>query len=206
MGQRILISEEDKKHIKKLYEAETAPPPDESVLVAKKNPFKYPEYESARRVYSADLKDGDLFYKNVNNYPLTDFLDEFNLEFLKNLKDKTVRHNDKIYTIIGLANINEEVTFLGKGHEIGTVVIKKSDSPEMIPYSVFLKWDYQYRNVNLFFEAVENYYGYDNFSSSLINDLYEKKYREDFVEKHKEQNRDDKYFEIRKIQRRQTDF
>ena len=60
MSNRIVITEEEKQTIKRLYES--APPPDESVLVTNKNPYKHSEYKSACRLYSKDLVDGDMFY------------------------------------------------------------------------------------------------------------------------------------------------
>jgi hypothetical protein len=98
MGQRLIITEEEKNRIKLLYEA--TPPPSESVVVANKNPFKYEEYKNARRPYSPELKDGDLFYtfnKNVtDNYGKT-YLIDFYKPLLLN---KTVRGtDDNTYTI-----------------------------------------------------------------------------------------------------------
>jgi hypothetical protein len=43
----------------------TIPPPEESIFVANKNPFRDRQYINARRVYSPQLNDGDLFY-NIN--------------------------------------------------------------------------------------------------------------------------------------------
>lgn len=67
MGQRLIITEEEKKNIIKLYEAENTPPPSEKELVvANKNPYRYSTYESARRKYSPNLKNGDMFYEQKN--------------------------------------------------------------------------------------------------------------------------------------------
>lgn len=60
MGQRLIITEEEKNNIRLLYEST---PPNESVLVANKNPFTNNEYSGAKRFYSGDMKDGDLFFK-----------------------------------------------------------------------------------------------------------------------------------------------
>ena len=86
MGQRLIITEEEKNKIRLLYEST---PPDESVLVTNKNPFKYPEYESARKPYSSSLKDGDLYY--VLNYKADETIEELLKPTYDSFIGKTIR-------------------------------------------------------------------------------------------------------------------
>lgn len=58
---KIILTEQEKNRIKLLYEVGS--PPSESVFITNKNPFKYEEYKDARRTYTTELNDGDLFFK-----------------------------------------------------------------------------------------------------------------------------------------------
>jgi hypothetical protein len=109
---RLIISETERKNILSLYESDNvAPPPSESVLVAIKNPFKYPEYESARRKYSSDLKNGDMFYYFDNFAYEKDLNNNVSLKLIK----KSIRINwdetqsDTIYYITDLRVSSEEI-------------------------------------------------------------------------------------------------
>jgi hypothetical protein len=92
MGQKLIITEEEKNRIKLLYEVAT--PPSESVLVANKNPFKNDEYINARRLYDSKLKDGDLFY-NYNRDINDEYIKNYLINYYKPLfMNKTVRSDD----------------------------------------------------------------------------------------------------------------
>ena len=111
----MILSESEKKRIKGLYglvtEAETAPPPDESVLIAKKNPFNVSSeiydkliYDTRTgigglagvgegiffRTYNEKLKDGDYFLKYDRDC-LTDFIWKKIKPLLDSLVGKNVR-------------------------------------------------------------------------------------------------------------------
>ena len=77
----------------------STPPPDESKLLINKNPFKYPDYEKARQVYSSELKDGDVFYTTNDNF--IPYMKKIFTEFYKGYLGKTIRdnENDKIISI-----------------------------------------------------------------------------------------------------------
>lgn len=101
---RFIVTEEEVKQIRNLYEMDNSqtPPPDEKELVvSNKNPFKYSEYEDARRLYSPELKDGERFYEQKSLSPLIKelyrktFFGNDSID-VKTLRDATV---DKIYTI-----------------------------------------------------------------------------------------------------------
>lgn len=75
----MILSESEKNRIKGLYglvtEADaSAPPPDESVLVAKKNPFNDEQFFKFIKNYSSKMKDGDTFMvfddSNLKSYLL----------------------------------------------------------------------------------------------------------------------------------------
>jgi hypothetical protein len=217
MGKRIIISESEKKNILSLYETTTvAPPPSESILVVKKNPFKYPEYESARRKYSKDLKDGDLFYvENGYDAFISKLEKTFNTEFINNLVGKKTRWNDTIIEFVNSnpkpeypmgenpitpPNVYETKNFGGgKPNIIGNVNIKIDGIIK--PYNIskyFITSNMGF--VLVFIPESFKDYKIDNIKS--INDLYTKEY----FKKVGPQYIPDEYFEIRKIQRIQTDF
>ncbi len=98
MGKKYIITESQEKLMLQLVEAELGP--EESVLVAKKNPYKYEEFKDARRRYLPSLKDGERFFefdKELNE----EFGENKIVDFYKTLLlNKTVRGNDdKTYTI-----------------------------------------------------------------------------------------------------------
>lgn len=100
----MLLSESEKNTIRSLYglvnEDETVPP-DESVLIANKNPFKYGEYLTSRRFYNQGLKEGDTFF--VAKPTLTNYIEE---KIKENFDNKTLRFSK--------TNSNEDI--------IGTLV------------------------------------------------------------------------------------
>ena len=82
MGKRITISETEKRNILSLY---TEQQESIGILVAKKNPFKYKDFESARRKYSSDLKPGDMYYvEKFNPAEYSDWADKQ----LQDIEDK----------------------------------------------------------------------------------------------------------------------
>lgn len=69
MGKKYIITESQERILTRLVERELGP--EESVLVTKKNPFSDEKYVSARRVYSSNLKEGELFFtinKELKDY------------------------------------------------------------------------------------------------------------------------------------------
>jgi len=216
MGQRIIISESERSYIRKLYESESAPPPDEYVVVAIKNPFKDDEYVSARRGYSSYLKDGDLFtaltYKSVNGLDARNFI----LNILKEkLSGKSVRISDKILVFgrqIEISNIRvspfEKV--LTSNSFIEDVTLKSYEFQSIFdPYNYEVNFDlldneFWYRERKWSYGTTYTIGGmvrkkptgwseklittFKDFSSKIITEL------------------PDEYFEIREIRRRQTDF
>ena len=207
MGKRIIISESEKNNILSLYETTTvAPPPSESVLVVNKNPFKYPEFESARRTYSSDLKDGDMFY-TVNYLRYIGMIESpFNSEFVNNLVNKKVRIDDRILEFINPI-VKESTNFGGPGPKIGEINVKEEE--EIKPYTIHLRKNYDKDNFYINFFPKEKTYKYSNyysFSVESINNLYNKEYQTKVQPRIELNNVPDEYFEIRKIQRQQTDF
>jgi hypothetical protein len=190
MGQRIIISESDRKHIKKLYES--APPPSESILVANKNPFKYDEYIDARRRYTKDLKDGDMFYQlNVNTYYRIQR--KFETNFMNDLMGKTIRNTsrDLIYEFINFK------------FDYETFVTVRIDG-EREPSKVKFRFIYQNSEPSKiqFKESLLS----DEFDFPQLNDMFIKKYNEIVKPQLQLNNIPDEYFEIRQIKRQQTDF
>jgi hypothetical protein len=143
MGQKLIITEEEKNRIKLLYEVVTKLPPDESILVANKNPYKYPEYESARRVYSSKLVNGDLFYE-LNIPYVNKFVIDYYTKLIKNdsLHESSCKatingqfHIDKIYKYC--VNRIENKKTPSKNSELyyqGKIFRNKDWKPEMLQF------------------------------------------------------------------------
>lgn len=202
---KLIISETEKKNILSLYEAtNVVPPPSESILVANKNPFKYPEYESARHTYSSDLKDGDMFYilTGFNKFVTEQ---ELNKNFRKSLYNKTVRIDDDIYTFLK-TSINESTNFGGGGaSSLGSIeIMKNNDSPKFS--SIKAKFDTTTNKFNVWFVYDAATSNSKSISIQSISDLYSQKYKEEVTDKSVVENMPDEYFEIRKILREKTDF
>ena len=206
MGKRIIISESEKKNILSLYETNTAtPPPSESVLIVNKNPFKYSEYESARQTYSSNLKDGDMFYMldNFNfEFYKNNLIEGFSINFLNGLNNKTVRDigngYDDIITFYGPLELENRHSLSNSLWNLGNMKLKYNDGvPKKGEVYLNFKSELSDNNFELRF---------NNKSFNKINELFNKQYKESVVPKLKKENIPDEYFEIRKIQRQQTDF
>jgi hypothetical protein len=208
MGQKILISEEDKKHIKKLYESEIAsPPPNESILVIKdKNPFKYNEYTDARREYSKDLKDGDRFYvfRDFNYY-----LDSFDSIVRSKLINKTIRFTnaDIIIHIISVKRTGDypnnkvelELSESNSGGFNNIITISKDNYVFKSKYQVDSSAE---KDKALYLPNLNKLIEY---TQKLISE-YDNFYIEKIQNKNDLSTVPDQYFDIREIRRQQTDF
>jgi hypothetical protein len=218
MGQRLIITEEDKTRIRKLYE--TATPPSESILIAKLNPFKEQSYfnipelprekwETARRPYSSYLKDGDLFTV-VSVYDENELEKFVTNEFVTNLQGKTIRIDDKILTFgsnikIPYVSLNRFDKVLENQSFVNRVAIQSEET-------------FRYEESNIkYFNLIDNtiessseykryekttYYDsppYSEWQKSLMNTF--KKISSEMITKIP-----DEYFEIRQIKREKTDF
>lgn len=204
----MIINESEKKRIKSLYGLITEDaPPSESVLVAYKNPFKYEEYESARRVYSASLVDGDMFYVQFDKELPLKLQDEKEMKGLQTiLVGKTINIEDEIYKIISIKS-----EYLGSK---GSYYIRLENSS---------KYDsnYPYQTLRVKFDTYGKYHP----SNTLKYSLQKGDNRKDFsvtgeglsrlgmeiiknMDNTKIEYKDlpDENFEIRKIQRQKTDF
>jgi len=218
----MILSESEKNRIKGLYglitESETVPPPNERELVVRdKNPFKYTEYEDARREYSADLKDGDRFYVskelgpfmgylNMGGKPYNTFYDvELFYPIFKDLVGKTIRALDK-----------DEIKQIKKIHvskDSTYCEIYWSDSvSEKTRLVIDINGD-AYNKTSIVFTSEKTELSNDelNHYSSLIkyvvNLLKELKTKlEKFSNKDNWAEIPDIYFDIYKVKRQQTDF
>lgn len=187
---KLIIQEQERKRILNLYEIETKGP-EESEFVTYANPFRNNQYSSALRLYSPELKDGDLFIEDKN------FRNEENKECFSKLtsidwrKDlsgflgKTIRIGDEIKTI-GNVSVSWYTSHSYRGHysfAIGNL-LSKAPNYEITP------------NVSL----------YDR-NNNLIqpND----KLKEELIKvtpKISLKDLPDCMFEIRRIKRQKTDF
>ena len=203
---KLIISETERKNILSLYESTNiVPPPSESVFVANKNPFKYPEYEMARREYSGNLKDGDMFYiqKVFNN---TNKIKEFNEKFVKSLYNKTARVGDVIYTFLNPSII--ESTNLGRrgsGEYIGEIKVKKNNNSPSL-YRITKEFNPTTNKLIIIFDFKAGGNIIDRLNFQSISDLYNEGFEKIIPNKIIIEDIPDEYFEIRKIKRQQTNF
>ncbi len=213
MGQRLIITEEEKNRIKLLYEA--APPPSESIVVANKNPFKYDEYKNARKPYSPELKDGDLFY--TFDRKLTD---EFGKNFIVNfykplLINKTIRtDNDKNVTI-------KDLSAWFYSYVLDKPQINENDSNMFKLYLLYGFGDGSCININTVSKFVENCPDQSGLSflkgsGTLIENPFHNLIKVNdkllnFIKSNlppiiQRSEYPDEYFQVKKIQRQKTDF
>jgi hypothetical protein len=227
----MILSESEKNRIKGLYglvtEGDSAPPPDESILVANKNPYKYSEYESARRLYNKNLVDGDMFYiiKRLDGEygyfgNLSGLYNKISLDVCKDILGKNVRlfEEDKILSIGNDVIIGSDDRIRVLGFEL-----KNTD-----------KWLWVFEDkkcsideprthggrlgipTNLRTNTISRGWGYtgikvpEKFTSVIVNKIVEIKKITNNLSMDKSESRivniPDEYFEIRKIQREKTDF
>ena len=110
MGKKIIITESQIETLKVLLEREMGI--EESVLIDRRNPFKWEAYKYARQPYNSNMKDGDFFYL-INETEFKNYVTETkkiceelrlqNIEKYKNaitkFQNKTIRQGDKIFQI-----------------------------------------------------------------------------------------------------------
>jgi len=225
----MILSESEKNRIKGLYglmtEAETTltPPPSESILIDKKNPFKYSQYENARKEYSKDLKNGERFYV-INESKIEDDLREnirvFGNEFLKSLNGKSFREDDNIYKINSsiVSEVDSKSNFGGGGVrsiELNPINLTINDGkPIQYTTRTWLNkdtsnfFDETKNSLNFsvgtlvfdlyFFGQLNDHIDNQNINLSWQNFINNKLKPIDFLK--------DDYFEIREIKRQETDF
>ncbi len=193
MGQKFILSEQEKLRIKSLYE--NAIPPDEFEVVGYINPFREKKYFPYVHVnYSPSLKDGDLFYdlQNIDYFSysmekytkcIKDFLKPISSE-LSDLIGKTVRTGDdsiqKISEII--VRLGELVGALHPSTKL--ILTSLKDSDDIIPYKIYVLDENQKR--------VEN---------QNLNDVIRKRLPQITAK-----DLPDCLFELKKVKRIQTDF
>jgi len=188
----MILSESEKNRIKGLYglvtESEaSAPPPDESVLVAKKNPFKDVKFKDFIRGYSPKLKDGELFTIFQPNK------DKILSDINSKIYDKTIRllsdiKTDKIVKIPKFTMISFDDLY-DYNYQFNQNSISSLSSGQIHGDKIYVNSRY-----------TPNRYFYNNDYYDLPENLL--KLFNDYIW-HK---LPDEYFEIRKIQREKTDF
>jgi hypothetical protein len=215
----MIINENEKNRIKSLYGLLTeSAPPEESVLVANKNPFKYEEYKNARKFYSSNLKDGDLFFitKGTSGWKdgLTDYLSS---KIKENFDNKTIRYKRLDDLSTDHIGVLRSEYFDTTGNRSKLVLSLKEENPgtQCINFFTLQLRDQSGKTIigDIFFDSKEGFKYVSYYSQ------YQKK---DITFKVEVQSNDsiktkvysfsnwntipDEFFEIRKIQRQKTDF
>ena len=188
MGKKYIITENQERLMFQLIEAELGP--EESVLVAKKNPFKYEEFKDARRVYDASLKNGDRFYQHFHwDYNSSVFY-KLGDEIKKALQDKTIRIGDDIRKIIVLAS-TEDIKILINGWSYYLEIER------------FINSQTEIKIVDEYSRRAEDPYIFKQKVIPIIQLV------QSIIDKNKlvpTEEREDEFFAIREIQRKDTDF
>jgi hypothetical protein len=209
MGKRIIISESEKKNILSLYEQSNfpIPPPKNSILITKKNPYKYDEFSNARQTYSTKLKDGDMFYIMgllPDELNIEIIKEKVNNDFGKSLINKTIRipNTNEVLTIkefyfgaeSGLINKGKIGRFkLDNGNFIDMFLSFDSGSGNGV--SIKIKESNDYSDNGVIIPKLSEYYN-NNFLNRLTS----------VVEKSNVTKLPDEYFEIRKVLTPKSDF
>jgi len=191
----MILSESEKDRIKGLYglvtEADTsAPPPDESVLVEKKNPFNDVKFKDFIRGYSPELKDGDLF--TIFKPDKDKILNDINSK----IYGKTIRLYFSDYTTDKIVKIPKFTTIsfndlYGYNYGSNKISIASLSSEQYNGDTI---------HVNDRFKGYRPRYVHNKRFYDLPENLL--KIFIDFIWN----KLPDEYFEIRKIQREKTDF
>lgn len=225
----MLLSESEKNRIKSLYgfvtEAEIAPP-DESRLIANKNPFKYEEFKDARTFYSPSMINGDRFYQikgeKINGYLNQNMTSNLTDYYQKNIfrkieeqiEGKTVRipQTDKISTITveysdywGMGNVEDNWYQVTIDNTSENIDLLKFNIDLNLSYIGTIKVRYQQNldtSLLLPFGTASKYIpnSFKDYIKQTINTIV------NGMEPFKMSNFDDHNFEIREVQRKQTDF
>ncbi len=183
MGNKFIITEEEKNRIRLLYENDTIPP-DEYEVVGNFNPFVKTEYLPFFRPYSKELKDGDLFYGETKNKcveKLTDKKEE------NSLNGKTFRSDDTIYKILGLTYFYYNRSGSRSGYYDINIFKINNENDKLIPNYTLIT---EPKMMNLYGKIPENV-------ENIILQKIPTKTVKDIP---------DCYFELRRIKRKQTDF
>ena len=162
--------------------------PKESVVIDKVNPFNHPEYKKYIREYSKDLKDGDIFV----------VFDAWGFgRFLNNLfGKKTIRFNDEVENIIFSESLNSARNITWPGFPESDSPLNKTINLSNDKGSGFL----YYNNGKLYTFSVG---GYKEYVNEKLKDYLEDKIINPYG---KWEGVPNEFFEIRKVQRQETDF
>ena len=219
MGQRLIISEEEKKGIMVLYETTTD---NSSILIANKNPFRDNEYVNARKRYSTNMKYGDLFYnfKDLEKYRA--FSEKFNNEkideFVKSIIGKTFKGDDNISykiedlklkdTSYGASHYNYILTNLSNSEKLsGIMTILGYLSGKDITSTIRFHYNERKPDGTTFNEPVGlNQFYSDYVLENCLQNMTSLKFPMiPDSEKLKIEKVPDEYFEIRKLQTPKSD-
>lgn len=220
MGLKIFINESEKNRIRFLYENKSLPPNESEIVVEKKNPFKYQEYINARKEYSPNLKNGDMFYVSnglqvpstfysvfLSQYvPNRDSKFYYNLfkDIFKDFMGKTVRlvDNDQIINIkkfdVNVADSSINV-FGGLPNNPVSLLDLRINKNGNVKTKEGLR-DLR----NLTDEEKQKHLNLINYSLKLLDELQKKVEYFSNIENFKEIP--DEYFDIYRIKRQETDF
>lgn len=199
MGKRVIISESEKKNILSLYEQSKfpIPPPKNSVLISKKNPYRYDELSNAKQSYSTKLKDGDMFYILgilPDEYNKEKIREKINDEFGKSLINKTIKDptTNEVFTI--------KKFYRNDYPKIGRFEL---DDGNMIDMVLNFNSDKSKYTTIRIYDTFDSYFIVPKLSE-YYNDFLNERISE--VEKSEIKNIPDEYFEIRKIITPKSDF
>jgi hypothetical protein len=219
---KFIISEEEKNHIRTLYEQGWVGQQNTSdyELIDKKNPFKYENLKNARKFYDKTFnwsnttsKEGDQYYfydkKKVDDY-LSPILNSF---YDKLLLNKSVRgKNDDVYVVkmtspkLGVDQLIDSdrlfiiLNLIYDKQGYGSRVSITNNEVENVQVSDVARKVNQQINKKTGLNSTEMFTNNVDVSDKLLN----------FLKKNlppiKKEEIPDEFFEIRQIKKRQTDF
>lgn len=119
MGKKYIIKESQERLMFQLIEAELGP--EESVLIARKNPFADEKYVNARKLYSSSMRDGELFF-TFNNNKLEEYFDS---KLESTLNGKTIRitfedGTDTVVKFVFVPNTSNGVLIKGSKNSLSS--------------------------------------------------------------------------------------
>jgi hypothetical protein len=192
---RLIISETEKKNILSLYEStNVVPSPSESILVANKNPFNDDEYISYRKSYNKDLKNGDGFFV-LDEKKYNKWVNSIAKQFLigKTINLKSDSGDEKSISIPIFNSITPNLR--GGNSSLKELFFKNNT----MTFSIYIITDGSGLGQVKYYDIKANeYYYLPQESKEKLFKIINENYTWDKVP--------DDFFELRKVQKKQTDF
>jgi hypothetical protein len=208
MGRRLILSEEEKKTIQEMYGLINEQEYD-STVIDNKNPYRHKELLEFLRPYNKNLSNGEKFYLTK----LAHFDTYINKEMIKSLNGKTVRLSDKLVYTLGkeykVVSVPPSLNFietLSSGGKLSNGALLSGSFSD--PNTIGKNYDRMYIHSN----GTSTLYNKEEGLEKSVKDNSKKEWiinMCNFIENEMRkivENSPDEYWELREVNKKQTDF